>query len=112
MIQEFKFGFFKIDGKPYYDDLKIVQGKIKPWEDRDKHDLHLNDLKELIAAQPELLIIGIGASGLLQVSNEIKQELRAQNIHLVVKKTGEACDDYNTALEEQKNVAALFHATC
>jgi len=112
MIQEFKFGFFKINGKPYYDDLKIVNGRVKPWSDRRKHDLTLMHMRELIDAQPEIIVIGIGASGLLEVDDAVKHELGVRRIPFVIEKTPEACNRYNAALSENKKVAAIFHATC
>ncbi len=112
MIQEFKFGSFKIDGKRYTDDIKIVNGKVRNWPDRDKHNLTMDNLKDLLASSPELIIVGIGATGLLQVPQEIQEALMLRRIKLVVDKTPGACDAYNAAVKENKRVAALFHATC
>ncbi|MEK6860697.1 MAG: Mth938-like domain-containing protein [Nanoarchaeota archaeon] len=112
MIEEFKFGFFKIDGKQYYDDIKILGISVKQWGDRERHNLKLNNLKEILTFSPELLIVGIGATGLLEVSDEIKNHLRQSNIKLIVEKTPQACESYNKALAEKKKVAAIMHATC
>ena len=112
MIEEFKFGFFRINGKEYYDDIKILGSTIKQWPDRERHDVKLINLKDILEFNPELLIVGIGASGLLKVPKEIEQHLRQKNIKLLVQKTTEACESYNKAITEKKKVAALFHGTC
>jgi len=112
MIEEFKIGIFRINGKDYYDDIKILGDHVKSWPDRERHTVKLNNLKDILIFNPELLIVGIGATGLLEVPKEIQDQLRQRNIKLIVQKTPEACQSYNKALLEKKKVAALIHATC
>ncbi len=112
MIDEFKFGFFKIDGKHFYDDIKISEGKVRQWSTRDKHELKLEDIHDIIKAKPEVIIVGQGATGLLQVPEQLRMQLYGMKIKLIVDKTPKACDEYNKALTEKKKVAAIMHATC
>ena len=112
MIDEFKFGFFKIDGKHFYDDIKIVDGKIRQWSTRERHELKLADLNDIIKTNPEIIIVGQGATGLLQVPEGLKMDLRSKSIKLLVDKTPQACEAYNKAIAEKKKVAAILHATC
>lgn len=111
MIDEFKFGFFRINGKEYYDDIKIFGNSVKQWH-REKHTLKLDNLKDILEFNPELLIVGQGATGLLEVPENIKSQLKQRNIKLIIDKTHVACDLYNKAVSENKKVAAIFHATC
>ena len=60
---------------------------------------------------PEVLIIGTGASGLVRVLPEVKQSVEAQGIKLIAEPTSEACNTYNQLCHSQKVVAAL-HITC
>jgi len=112
MIEEFKFGFFKIAGKEYYDDIKIVNGRVKQWGDRERHSLKLSNLRELLESNPEIIIVGTGATGLLEVPKDIYQELQLKKIKLYVEKTQKACEIFNSAFSEKKKVAALLHGTC
>ena len=112
MIEEFKFGFFRINGREYYDDIKIIDNQIRHWTDRIGHQLQEKHLAEILQANPQLVVIGIGASGLLEVSAGIKQMLAAKRIRLLVDKTTYAVQAYNKALQEGVRVAALLHATC
>ncbi len=112
MIEEFKFGLFKINGKQYVDDIKIIENKVKYWQDRDKHTLNIDNIKDILDANPELLIVGIGASGLLEVPDQLRTAIAVKRIKLIVDKTPKACEAYNKAILQKKRVAAIFHATC
>ena len=107
MINEYKYGFFKIDGKDFYDDIKIIDRKVKFWECRTR-EITLKEVKDLIDSQPQLIIIGLGAGGLITVANEVRDLLRMKKIPFVAEKNKKACELYNQALEEGKKVAALF----
>ncbi len=111
MIDEHKFGSFVIDGKTYLGDIKLIGKKVRYW-DRYSHKLKFEDLKELLEANPEILIIGTGNSGYLEVPSEIKDHLLIGKIKLIISTNVNAIEKYNKALEENKNVVAIFHATC
>lgn len=111
-IEEYKFGSFVIDGRKYLDDIKIINGKARCWSARERHILKLVDVKDLIESKPEIILIGTGASGLLQVSAEIKDEIMRKRIALYTDKTDSACKIFNEIIKKGKRVAALFHATC
>ena len=112
MIDEYKFGSFVINGRVYVDDIKIIDKKVKYWQNRDGHDLRLEDIKEILAARPEFLVIGCGASGLLKVSDEIRELLARNRVKVFVDKNPKACEVFNRALLENRKVAAIFHGTC
>jgi len=75
------------------------------------HQLCRDDIVEVIAENPEVLVVGTGASGLMKVLPELKQCLEAQGIKLIAEPTSEACNIYNQLCHSQKVVAAL-HLTC
>jgi hypothetical protein len=111
-IEEFKFGAFRIDGRQYLDDIKIFNNKVKYWQTREGHLLKLEDIKDLIESKPEIIIIGTGASGALQISAEIKDEIMNKRIALFIEKTEDACKRFNELILKDKRVAAILHATC
>lgn len=112
-INSYDFGEIEIDGKKYDRDLIIYPDKIfSPWQREDGHYLEIVDLpKDLIEQKPELVIIGTGYSGLMEVSPEIKKYFQSQNIELKIEPSSTAWQTYNQ-ISQSKKVIALFHLTC
>lgn len=109
MIQEFKYGMFKIDDKRFYDDIKLLGSRVKLWECKERH-ITMKDLEDLLEINPQLLIIGQGPGGLITVADDIKDILRMRKIPLKIDKSQNACDLYNQALRDGKRVAAIIPA--
>ncbi len=107
MIDEYKFGMFKIDGKKYYDDVKILNNRIKLWECHSRV-ITSTDIDELLVTNPQVIIIGLGAGGLISVADDVRDTLRMRKIAFFAEKNLKACDLYNKALREGKRVAAIF----
>jgi|APFre7841882654_1041346.scaffolds.fasta_scaffold87404_1 hypothetical protein len=112
MIENYCFGSFMIDGKEYRYDLKIVEGSIIPWVYKRHHTVLMEDLKELLEAKPEIIIIGIGAYSAVRVPDDVKRSLEAKSIKAIILPTEEACEEYNKALADNRRVAAIMHSTC
>ena len=112
MIQEYGFGIFVIDGNRYGHDIKLIGNQVIPWKTRRGHKLNIDDIEDLVADQPKILVIGTGASGILRVGDEFKNFIRLKGIGLVIKKTKEACQEYNKLIKENKKVCAILHGTC
>jgi hypothetical protein len=47
----------------------------------------------------------------MKVPLELIKYLESNNIEVIIKKTKDACDEYNT-LHQKKNVVAALHLTC
>ncbi len=73
--------------------------------------LCLKDIAEVITANPEVLVVGSGASGLVKVLPEVERNVKTQGIKLIVEATDKACHTYNHICHSQSVVAAL-HITC
>ena len=112
MIENYSFGQMLINGKKYNSDLIIFKDRIYGrWWRKEGHNLCIDDIKEIIDKKPDILIIGTGCYGLMKVPLELIKYLKSNNIEVIIKKTKEACDEYNT-LHQKKNVVAAFHLTC
>jgi len=107
-IDHYEFGKYIIDGKQYEYDIKIINNKISFWHD---HGLNLDDVKDLAAAKPSIIIIGTGYSGVIQVSQDIIDYIKKKKIKLIIKKTKEACEEFNR-LNGEKKTAVILHGTC
>ena len=111
-IDSYHFGQIVIDGRKYSSDVIIFPNRVQDaWRRKKSHELTLEDIKDIMAENPEVLIVGTGASGLMRVLPEVEQETETRNIKLIAKPTGEACDIYNQLSDIQRVVAAL-HLTC
>ena len=113
-IDSYRFGHIVVDGRAYSKDLIILATKIiADWWRKEGHALLPEDLKKVLAARPDLLVVGQGAQGRMSVTEETRQSLELAGIDLVSEPTERACETYN-ALSERKGkvVAAALHLTC
>ena len=112
VIDSYQFGLISVDGKQYTSDVIVFPDRVEDnWRRRDSHQLCLDDIAEVMAEKPEVLIVGTGASGLVEVLPEVKQVADARGIKLIVETTDRACCAYNRLCRSQRAVAAL-HLTC
>jgi hypothetical protein len=112
MIDSYDFGRITINGKRYSTDLLVFPDKVKTgWWRKEGHRLQITDLKEVLEAKPEVLVVGTGYSGMMNVPPETRKYIESEGIKLIVQKTAEACQTFNQLIESRKIVAAL-HLTC
>jgi hypothetical protein len=112
MIDSYDFGRITIDGKRYSTDLLVFPDKVKTgWWRKEGHRLQIADLKEVLEAKPEVLVVGTGYLGMMAVPPETRKHIESEGIQLVVQKTAEACKTFNRLVESRTVVAAL-HLTC
>lgn len=112
MIENYSFGTIKIDGQIYDHDVLVMPGQVKSWWRIEGHHVAKEDLEEALETEPEVIVFGTGDSGVMKVSEEIKDYLADQNIDVVIKVTGQAKDEYNRLKNEGKKIVGLFHLTC
>ena len=115
LIESYEFGVIVVDGKRYMSDLIIFPDRVRhDWRRREGHRLHVEDLKEVLSAepQPEVLVVGSGYSGFMKVSNEVQEAVRSGGIELVAQPTRQACQTFNEILKSGQRAIAAFHLTC
>ena len=111
-IDSYNFGQIVINGRKYTSDVIIFPDRVQgDWWRDDSHKLTLKDITGIINVNPDILLVGTGASGLMRVLPEVEQDAKARDIQLIVQPTGEACETYNRLSPTQRVVAAL-HLTC
>ena len=111
-IESYEFGRIRIDGKTYINDLIIFPDHVEDdWWRKRGHELHKEDIGTIMEEAPEVLIVGTGASGYLNVSSEIKKFIESKGIKVKIAKSREACKLFNE-LSEKRRVVAAFHLTC
>ena len=113
MIESYRFGKIVINGKSYSSDVIIIGENIKAdWWRKEGHRLHVEDLKEIIREDIDVLVIGTGYFGLMKVPEDVKRFLSEKGIEIIVQKTAEACKTFNKLNSSGKKVAAALHLTC
>ncbi len=111
MIESYSFGQVVIEGKRHSSDVLILPKGVKAWQRKQHHQVSPQDLSEALSDKPEVLVIGTGAYGMMQVLPETKRFLETQDMVAVVSATDEACHTYNRLCHSQR-VAAALHLTC
>ncbi len=112
-IDSYQFGKIAIDGVEYNSDLIIVSGTVEPnWWRKEGHTVSVEDLKQIIAAKPDVLIVGCGAYGVMKIPEETRQALQQQDIKLEALNTHNAVERFNELSGKGIAVAAALHLTC
>jgi len=113
MIEDYDFGVMVIGGRRYTRDLILVEDRIYPnWWRKEGHSLCLDDLKVVLNERPDILVIGTGYSGVMEVPKEVVEKLESMGISVIVEPTPKAYKTFNKLLREGKRVAGAFHLTC
>jgi len=113
MIEDYGFGRMTIDGVTYTADVLLYPDHVDAsWWRLEGHRLQPEDLKDVFAAEPEVLVVGQGTPGLMRVPGATREAVAERGIVLVVAHTAEACVRYNEFLSQGKSVVGAFHLTC
>lgn len=117
-IDSTKFGRVRIDGKDYNQALiaggKVIERdyeKLKELFDT-SHKIGDWEIKELLEENPEIIVIGTGQDGMLEVEEVFVEKMKARGIEVISMKTPEAIKIYNEKIKAGKRVNALIHTTC
>ena len=111
-IDSYQFGLIVVNGKQYTSDVIVFPDRVKSdWWREKGHQLCLGDIAEVITENPEVLIVGTGAYGIVKVLPEVEQGIGARGIKLIAETSDKACTIYNQLCSSQRVVAAL-HLTC
>lgn len=112
MIESYSFGKVVVDGTEYNKDLIILPERIiTNWRRLKGHELHIYDISEIVAVQPDVLIVGTGDFGRMKVLEDTREHIKSEGIELIVYKTKKACETYNR-VKDNKRTALALHLTC
>jgi hypothetical protein len=110
LIENYKFGVIKIQGRIYNNDLLLIGTKIIPnWRRDEGHLLKKQDLDEIIKYGPNLLIIGKGYYGNMILSQDLENNL---NFEIEKYKSSKAVKVYNEKISQNIRLTGAFHLTC
>jgi len=116
-IGQVRFGAVVVGDDAYSEDIVIpVSGKVKKRKKAkvkklygSSHVVGPEEVRRVCKGGPEVLFIGTGHSGLLEVTEEARRYLSERSIECRALPTPELPDAYNNS---RKRKAALIHVTC
>ena len=112
-ISEYGFGKIAIENKTYTSDVIISpESVIDSWRRKQGHNLDIADLDDILKAKPDMLIIGTGYYGRMQIADETRQYLEQQGIKVLQAKTDDAVAEFNALQNENVRIVAALHLTC
>ncbi len=110
LIESYEFGRIIIGGK-IYKDIVISKGQVTEWKWHEHHAFTIEDIKPIIG-DIDVLVLGTGASGYVNIKEDVVAFLEANNISYIAMKSDKACERYNELAKAGKKVAAIIHSTC
>ena len=112
-INAYSFGRINIDGTDYDADVVVFPDRVRDhWWRREGHSLCMEDLEAVVKESPQVLVLGTGYYGRMQVPQETLNELRARGIEVKIHRTSDAVAELNRLLQETARVVAALHLTC
>ena len=117
-ITHFEWATFTIDGqihspeKGVGKDIFLSPEGVSAWHERKGHKLKASMVRRALALKPEVLIIGNGVEGALEIGKKARKEIEDAGVKLVVLRTPDACREYNRLYRQGKRVILLAHGTC
>lgn len=100
-----------------FKDCKIWPGGAAPWDwtltgTHHNPGIQVADLQELLAHDPDVIILTRGMQRRLQTTPQAEQHLNARGIPYHIKETNQAVALFNTLAQKGNRPAGLFHTTC
>jgi len=112
-IESYAFGSIRIDGKSYSSDVVIYPDKISGWWREEGHFLQVVDVQPFLSLKPDVIVIGTGYHGAMEISPDVERLCDDHNIRFITRPTMEAWKIYNKLSQEQGTIlVAAFHLTC
>ncbi len=112
-ISAYRFGSIDVEDKTYTRDVIILPRRVKDsWWRQQGHRLNIADLDEVISSEPQVLVIGTGYYGRMEVPAETREYLKSRGIEIYCLPTRDAVKEFNRLQQKYARVVAALHLTC
>jgi hypothetical protein len=113
-IESYSFGKIRVDGVDYTDDVIVLRDRvISPWwRKAGGHLFAPSDLEDVIAARAEVVVLGLGAYGVVKVDPAAEAALSEAGSRVVALESGDAVAEYNRLVDAGEDAIAALHLTC
>jgi len=113
LVDEYDFGEIVIGGQRYTRDVIVAPGYIKPnWWRKEGHRLQLDDVWDVLDLDVDVVVIGTGYYGRMEVDEDVVKEFEKRGRRIVVAESREAVNIYNEEVKRGRKVMLLIHLTC
>lgn len=112
-INSIEFGSIMINNKKYNNDIIVsYKGSIQKIETQLRHLISKKEFDIMLADGPEIILIGTGVEGDMQISSEVQRLAEQKGIEIFDSRSSEAIKKFNQLYESGKRVVAFIHITC
>ncbi len=112
-ISAYRFGSIDVEDKTYTRDVIILPRRVKDsWWRQEGHRLAIVDLDEVVSAEPQVLVVGTGYYGRMEVPAETRGYLESRGIEIYCLPTSDAVKEFNRLQQKYARVVAALHLTC
>ena len=112
-ITEYHFGSITVGGETYTSDVIITpDGVSDNWWRENGHNLSIRDLDNIVAAHPEVVVIGTGYYGRMKVPADTARYLEEQGIDVHCADSKKAVEEFNRLQKDHARIVAALHLTC
>lgn len=117
-IDSTEFGNVVIDNKKYNQVLIIGDSVMERDYNKLKelfstsHKIGDWEVEELLKENPEIIVIGTGQNGAMEVDKEFIDSMKQKNIEVITAETPKAIEIYNQKAKQGKRINVLIHTTC
>ena len=112
-IDAYRFGHIAVDGHSYDADVIIFPDHVQErWQRQEGHRLAQEDLATALAQKPEVLVVGTGYYGRMQIPEQTLDALRSAGIDVRTYRTSEAVAEFNRLQRACARIVAALHLTC
>ena len=96
-----------IDDKIYSNNVLVTSAAVENWDLNDIDSLHINDFKNVLDCEPEIIILGTGSNLVIPTSNIIN-DIQNRGIGFEFMITESACKTFNLLVSENRKVTAAL----
>lgn len=112
-INSTEFGSITINNKKYNNDVVVsYKDLVKEGKLQIRHLISKRELVFLLEEEPNVIVIGTGQEGCLQVSSDVFNFSEQKGIEVLSSTTPEAIKKFNQLYASGKRVVGYMHVTC
>lgn len=113
-IHRLYFGAVNVGGRIYEQDRLLTPQGVLPWWRPHRHYFGVEEFLSLYEEyKPEILLLGTGWLGMMEVDRRVRQRAHRRKLELFVDRTPRIAELYNSLRHWKKEgVIAALHLTC
>lgn len=112
-INSTDFGSITVNNRKYDDDVIVsYKGSVQKVKTQLRHLVSKRELNLILAEDPEIIVIGTGTEGDMQISSDVRKWTEQRELQIFDMLSSEAIKKFNQLQENGRKVVAFIHTTC